>query len=145
MLYLTLKWAHIVAVISWMAGILYLFRLFIYHKERGQDEASIHSLLSTMEAKLYRIIVMPAMGVTWLAGLALLVMQPAFLKGGWMHGKFLLVILLTVVSVYAGRLKRALEAGAFQLVPSGRALRIWNEVPALLMVLIVGLVVFKPF
>ncbi len=144
MLYLTLKWLHIVAVISWMAGILYLFRLFIYHQERGQQETSIHTLLTTMEGKLYRIIVMPGMGVTWLAGLGLLVLQPAFLKGGWMHGKFLFVLLLTLVTVYGGRLKRALEAQAFSRVPSGRALRIWNEVPALLMLVIVGLVVFKP-
>jgi putative membrane protein len=144
MLYLTLKWLHIVAVISWMGGILYLFRLFVYHQEQGQDVKTIHTLLSTMEAKLYRLIVMPAMGVTWLAGLAMLMLQPVFLKGGWMHSKFLLVLLLTVVTVYAGRLKRALERKDFNRVPSGRALRIWNEVPTLLMVIIVGLVVFKP-
>ena len=144
MLYLTMKWLHIVAVISWMGGILYLFRLFIYHQERGQQDASIHTLLTTMEGRLYRVIVMPAMGITWLAGLSLLMVQPAFLKSGWMHGKFLLVLLLTVVTVYGGRLKRAIEARNFSQVPSSRALRIWNEVPTILMLIIVALVVFKP-
>jgi len=144
MLYLTLKWVHLISLISWMAGILYLFRLFVYHREQGVTEPKIHTLFSTMESRLYRIIVMPGMGFTWIAGMSLLFLQPTFLKSGWLHGKFLLVILLTASSLYAGRLKRTLEAGHFEGVPSGKSLRLINEIPAILMIAIIALVVFKP-
>jgi putative membrane protein len=141
--YLLSKWLHIVAVISWMAGILYLLRLFVYHQEKGHASADVHNLLSLMERRLLYYITHPAMGVSWIAGLAMIVQQPVLMRGGWLHSKLALVLLLTGVTIYAGRLHKRLARG--ESVLSGKALRFLNELPTILMIGIVGLVVLKPF
>ena len=143
MLYLWMKWLHIIAVISWMAGILYLFRLLIYHCERYGHQA-VHELLSLMEYRLYRYITVPAMVTSAVAGLSLLYLSPEFLKMGWLHLKVTLVLLLVASTLQAGSLvKRAAKDP--KSLPSSKSLRIANEVPTILMMLIVGLVVFKAF
>ena len=80
--FLFFKWLHIIAVISWMAGILYLFRLFVYHAEKGQKSEENHELLTLMEKRLYRYITLPAMAISWVAGLAMLHYMPSFMSQG---------------------------------------------------------------
>ncbi len=143
-MYLWMKWLHIVAVISWMAGILYLYRLFIYHREKGVDSREIHDLLCVMEWRLYRYITVPAMIVAAIAGGLMIWMMPEMLNTGWLQAKLVFVGLL-IGSTYAagGIMKRA--AVDPKTLPSSKALRFANEVPTLLMCLIVGMVVFKAF
>ena len=141
-MYLSFKALHIIAVISWMAGILYLYRLFIYHTE-NQGDSSRTQLLSVMENRLYKYITVPAMLVSWFAALCMLSLNPALFKLGWFHAKLLLVIILTATTLYAWKIKQQLQQANFR--HTSRQLRFLNEVPTLLMIVIVLLVVFRPF
>jgi len=141
--YLWFKWLHIVSVISWMAGILYLYRLLIYLAERG-SQPEIKSLLVLMARRLFKYITVPAMVVSYLAGLAMVGLMPEIAKGGWFGAKFLLVLGLTHFTVKAGLLIGRFEKGVPNL-PTSKRLRILNEVPTVLMLVIVWLVVFKAF
>jgi putative membrane protein len=141
-MYLWMKWLHIVAVISWMAGILYLYRLLIYHRERGVASREIHELLSLMEYRLYRYITVPAMLVAAVAGGVMIYLMPAMLQAGWMHLKLLSVVFLVGSTQVAGRISRRAAVDPATL-PESRTLRIANEVPTVLMLIIVGMVVFK--
>jgi putative membrane protein len=141
MLYEILKALHIVAVIAWMAGLLYLPRLFVYHAdtEKGSQQSET---FKTMERRLYRGIMEPAMGMVWLFGLAL-VWKGEWWLAGWWHAKMLLVIALTVVHQLYNRWRKDFEAD--RNTKPARYFRWWNEVPTLLMICIVFLVVLKPF
>lgn len=143
-MYLWMKWLHIVAVIAWMAGILYLYRLLIYHRERGVTSREIHDLLCVMERRLYRYITVPAMVVAAIAGLTMMGLNPALLAGNWLTVKLALVALLIVSTVAAGGISKRAAVDPATL-PASRSLRIANEVPTLLMMFIVGMVVFKAF
>jgi putative membrane protein len=143
-MYLWMKWLHIIAVISWMAGILYLYRLLIYHRERGVGARDIHELLSLMEYRLYRYITVPAMWVAAVAGFAMIGLNPELLQGKWLHVKLAAVAFLIVSTVVAGKISARAAADPSSL-PASRTLRIANEVPTVLMMVIVGLVVFKAF
>lgn len=144
MIYLWMKWLHIVAVISWMAGILYLYRLLIYHRERGATSSEIHELLKIMEFRLYTYITKPAMLVALLAGLAMIWLNQALLAQGWLHVKLVSVAALMWATIAAGSLCRKAAEDPKSL-PTSRALRVANEVPTVLMLIIVGMVVFKAF
>ena len=140
-LYLWVKALHIVAVISWMAGLLYLPRLFVYHTDapKGSEQSETFKV---MEQRLYRVIMQPAMGLVWLLGLYLAWSVYGF-QGGWLHAKLALVVVLSGVHSYFGR---AVEAFARdENRKTGRQWRIWNEAPAVLMILVVILAVVKPF
>lgn len=139
--YLWIKALHIVAVIAWMAGLLYLPRLFIYHHQTiPGSEAS--DLFKLMETRLFRIIMNPAMMIAWLAGLYLA--WDAFrFQGGWLHAKLLAVVLMTAMHIYYGRAMRAF--GHDERPRSARFWRIMNEAPVLLLIVIVLMVVLKPF
>lgn len=140
-LYLWIKSFHISAVIAWMAGLLYLPRLFIYHFQTAVgSEAS--ELFKVMEGRLLKIIMGPAMMLAWLLGLYLAWDVYGF-RGGWLHAKLLCVVLITAVHVYYGRAYRAFLADGRP--KSQRHWRIMNEAPALLMIIIVLMVVLKPF
>ena len=140
-LYLWLKALHIIAVISWMAGLLYLPRLFVYHTDAPAGSAQ-SEIFKVMEQRLYRVIMRPAMGLTWLLGLYLAWSVYGF-QGGWLHAKLALVVLLTGVDHHYGRAVKAFAED--RNTRTGRQWRLWNEAPALLMILIVILVVVKPF
>lgn len=141
MMDLWIKALHVVAVISWMAGLLYLPRLFVYHAvEPAGSEAS--ERFKVMEYRLYRFIMRPAMVVAWVAGLWLAWSSFGF-KGGWLHAKLLLVVLLTVHHELQGKWLR--EFAADKRVRSQRFFRFQNEVPTLLMIGIVVFVIVKPF
>ncbi|HUI20296.1 MAG TPA: protoporphyrinogen oxidase HemJ [Methylocella sp.] len=139
--YLWIKFIHVLAFISWMAGMLYLPRLFVYHAEapRGSVQARTFAV---MEGRLMRVIMLPAMLVTWASGLTLAV-QAGFLLQGWFHAKFALVIALSGLHGYFGKLRKDLAAEID--VHESRFFRVMNEIPTVLMVGIVFLVVFKPF
>jgi protoporphyrinogen IX oxidase len=132
---------HIISVISWMAGLLYLPRLFIYHVEakRGSE---LSETFKTMERRLLRAIMTPAMIASWVFGLWLAYITEAFSEG-WFHGKLLLVILMSVAHMAMARWRKDFEKD--NNVRSAKYFRIANEVPTLLMIAIVVLVVVKPF
>lgn len=135
-----LKAFHIIAVISWMAGMLYLPRLFVYHCETTFGSAE-YERFALMERKLLRIIINPAMIATWVLGLALAAAIDAWSQP-WFHLKLLFVIILSGFHGMFSRWRRDFERGENR--KTQRFFRIVNEVPAVLMILIVLLVVVKP-
>ena len=139
--YLWVKAAHIIAVISWMAGMLYLPRLFIYHCDAPRGSVQSETF-KVMEHRLLTVIINPAMTLTWVLGLWL-AWQGGFLLSGWWHAKLALVLALSGVHGFFSASARRF-ANDTNTIPQ-RTWRLWNEVPTLLMVLIVLLVVLKPF
>jgi protoporphyrinogen IX oxidase len=140
--YLWLKAFHIMAVIAWFAGLFYIFRLFVYHIE--SDSADVHRLMESAEAKLLRIIMNPAMIVAWTLGILLIAMQsPYIFSQGWLHIKLLFVVLLTGYHMYAARVRKQLLAGTCKL--TGKQARLINEVPAVIMLVVVLMVELQPF
>lgn len=141
MLYLWIKALHIIAVVCWFAALFYLPRLFVYHA-MSEDEPSKARFI-IMERKLYRGIMTPSMVLTVVLGLWLLHLNPAWLQMGWMHAKLTLVALLLAYHFMCGmQLKR------FARSENNRShvfFRWFNEVPVLFLIVIVILVVVKPF
>jgi putative membrane protein len=140
-LYLWLKAAHVIAVIAWMAGMLYLPRLFVYHCE-AEIGSKQSETFKVMERRLLRAIINPAMIATWVLGLWL-AYEGGFLKSGWLHGKLLLVVILSGIHGLFTRFVR--EFAEDRNTHSQKFYRILNEVPTLLMIGIVILVIVKPF
>ena len=140
-LYLWAKAIHVIAVIAWMAGMLYLPRLFVYHDDA--EKGSVQSeTFKVMERRLLRGIINPAMIVTWVFGLWLAWKGFGF-QGGWLHTKIALVLVLSGLHGYlAGAVRKFAEDKNEK--PTGHW-RIVNEIPTLLMIVIVILVVVKPF
>ncbi|MEZ5561209.1 MAG: protoporphyrinogen oxidase HemJ [Pseudomonadales bacterium] len=140
--YLWLKALHIIAVIAWFAGLFYLPRLFVYHSTTT-DAAGIERF-KVMESKLYRIIMRPAMLASLVFGVWLLVLGwSAYASSGWLWLKLAAVAVLLGYHHYCGRIVRAFAADANP--HSERFYRLFNELPTLLLFLIVILVVVKPF
>ena len=140
--YLLFKSLHLIAVISWMAGLLYLPRIFVYHVENLKDK-NTSSVFKTMERKLYFYIMTPAMVLTWLFGLILISsLGVEALSTTWIKLKLLLVVLLTLYHFYLSKLLSDFKID--QNTKSSKFFRIINEVPTILLVLIVFIVVFKP-
>jgi putative membrane protein len=140
-LYPWLKALHIIAVIAWMAGMLYLPRLFVYHCEVTPGSAE-DARFKTMERKLMRVIINPSMIMVWILGLTLAYTLGVWAEG-WFHAKLFLVIVLSGLHGMLSRWRRDFETG--NNTKSQRFFRIVNEVPAALMAAIVILVVVKPF
>ena len=140
-LYLTLKAIHIIAVVSWMVGLLYLPRLFVYHVENNNEQAS--KIFKVMEKRLMKIIMNPAMIITWITGLSIwwiLGLETIFSL--WLSLKFILVFAL---SGYHGFLSKCLKD--FELdrnVRSSKFFRFINEIPTIILIIVVFLVIFKP-
>jgi putative membrane protein len=140
-MYEWIKAVHVMAVIAWMAGMLYLPRLMVYHAEAVVGSIQSETF-KNMERRLLKGIINPSMILTWVLGLYMAWSAFAF-KGGWLHGKLLLVFILSGIHGYlAGRVRAFAEDRNDK---SPRFYRILNEVPAVLMVLIVILVIVKPF
>ena len=140
-MYLTLKAFHIIAVISWMAGLLYLPRLFVYHAaaKLGSEQSET---FKTMERRLLNFIMTPAMALAWILGVALMI-QGHWLGASWFHAKFVLVIALSGMH---GMMSRWVADFARDLNRhSQKFFRIVNEIPTVLMIAIVLLTVLKPF
>jgi protoporphyrinogen IX oxidase len=141
-LYLWVKALHIMAVMSWMAGLFYLPRLFVYHAEKVGQIKGADPLFQTMELKLLRVIMNPAMIVTWVAGL-MLVLTPGIVDwtSVWPWTKGLSVLAMTWFHMWLGTRRKAFAAGENHL--TGRQYRMMNEVPTILMLVIVLSVVLK--
>jgi len=140
-MYEWIKALHVIAVISWMAGMLYLPRLFIYHCE-AEIGSKQSETFKVMEHRLLKVIINPAMMVTWLTGLYL-VWAGHWYVAPWFHFKFLLVLVLSGVHGFLSRCAKDFAADRNQR--DQKFYRIINEVPTVLMILIVILVVVKPF
>jgi putative membrane protein len=140
-LYLWIKAIHVIAVISWMAGMLYLPRLFVYHCEAPQGSQQSETF-KVMERRLLTAIINPAMVVTWALGLWL-AWDGGFLSDAWLHAKLALVVVMSGMHGFFARWVR--DFAADRNTRSQRFYRIVNEAPTVLMILIVILVIVKPF
>ena len=140
--YLLFKSLHLIAVISWLAGLLYLPRIFVYHSENMNKE-EISTVFKTMERKLYNYIMMPAMILSWLFGL-ILISYVGFETMGtkWLQIKLILVILLSIYHFYLGSL--LMKFNNNNNTKSSKFFRWLNEFPTLLLIIIVFVVIFKP-
>ena len=140
--YLLFKSLHLIAVISWMAGLLYLPRIFVYHSENN-DKRAVTEVFKVMEKKLFFYIMTPAMTLSWIFGL-ILIHEIGFQQLGqrWMILKLIFVIALTLYHFYLGSV-----LGQFKLdinKHSSKYYRYINEIPTLLLILIIFIVIFKP-
>ena len=139
--YLLFKSIHLIAVISWMAGLLYLPRIFVYHSEN--DNEIVISVFKTMERKLFYYIMTPAMIFSWLFGL-LLISKVGFDQLGdlWLQLKLIFVLVLTIYHFYLGSLLNKFKYNENN--KSSKFYRYINEIPTLLLILIIFIVIFKP-
>ena len=140
--YLLFKSLHLIAVISWMAGLLYLPRIFVYHVE-NKEKKEATDIFEVMEKKLFFYIMTPAMTLSWIFGL-LLIHEIGFSQLGqkWMILKLVFVVILTLYHFYLGRI-----LGQFKIDMnrhSHKFYRYINEIPTLLLILIIFVVIFKP-
>lgn len=142
LIYLYVKAFHIMAVLSWMAGLFYLPRLFVYHAERGQGGGEPGTSLAIMENKLFCLIMRPAMIATWISGLCM-ALTPGIIDWSlaWPWVKAGSVLVMTWFHGWCGKQRRALIDG--DVLVSGRTYRLMNEVPTLLMIVIVLSVILK--
>lgn len=140
-LYPWIKALHIISVIAWMAGMLYLPRLYVYHADVPVGSPQSETF-KVMERRLLRAIVNPAMMATWLFGLILLVQYELYSQP-WMHAKLVLVVILSVVHGFFARWRRDFAADRNRR--PARFYRVANEIPTLILVLVVILAVVKPF
>ena len=139
--YLLFKSLHLIAVISWMAGLLYLPRIFVYHSENSNE--IVTNVFKTMERKLFNYIMSPAMILSWFFGL-ILIHEIGFnqLENLWLQLKFVLVVILTIYHFYLGHLLNKFSLD--QNTKSSKFYRYINEIPTLLLILIIFIVIFKP-
>jgi putative membrane protein len=145
MSYLWFKAFHIVGVVVWFAGLFYLVRLYVYHAEANEQPEPARTILQQqyqiMEKRLYSLITTPGMILTVVMAIAMLIAAPELLKDTWLHVKLSLVVLLIGYHHLCGRWMKQLASGEFKF--SGQQFRWLNEVPTVLLVLIVLLAVFK--
>lgn len=139
--YLWYKSFHLIFMVAWFAGLFYIFRLFVYHVIHKNDEKICATFL-TMEKKLLSVIMHPAMFLTFLFGILMIYKNPALMKQGWLHLKFLFVLLLIGYQAFARRVHTRFARRDFFL--SERACRLINEVPTILLIVTVLLAVTKP-
>lgn len=138
-----LRALHVIAVVTWFAGLFYIFRLFVYHVENKGDERVV-ALLAVMERRLYGGICWPAMVMTTLFGVLLWTQSfSGYLATGWFKVKLVALLALFAYHFYSGKVRRDLAAGRCRL--TSKQCRLLNEVPTLLLILIVVMAVVKPF
>ena len=139
--YLLFKSLHLIAVISWMAGLLYLPRIFVYHSE--SREVTQKTVFKTMERKLYNYIMMPAMILSWLFGI-LLIHSLGFsvFSELWMQIKTVAVIILTYYHFTLGKYLNDFASDSNK--KTSRFFRIYNEIPTLILIVVIFVVIFKP-
>ncbi len=134
---------HVIAIISWMAGILYLYRLLVYAAERRHEHPKVEELLKIMCRRLWKAITLPAMLASWVAGLAMIALNPSLMHLPWFHVKLLSVVLMTVSTLYAGQQVGVVQRS--ETLPRGVYFRFMNEVPTLLMIVVVVMVIVRPW
>lgn len=142
-MYLWLKVIHIIFMVSWMAVLFYLPRLFVYHAE-NKDNENFVKVIKIMEKKLFYFIGIPAFLLTFISGISMIILNPELLKsGGWLHAKITLVILLAIFFFHNEYVRRKFEKDICN--KSGKFFRMYNEIPTILLILIVILVIIRPF
>lgn len=139
-----IKSLHVISIVAWMAGLFYLPRLFVHHTEQVEKGSDTDRLFQMMEHKLLRVIMNPAMFATWIFGLSL-VFTPGIVdwSAGWPWVKALMVLGLTWFHHWLGRRRKELAAGSCTI--SGKTFRLMNEVPTVLLVILVFMVIARPF
>lgn len=137
-------WFHVISMVSWFAVLFYLPRLFVYHAENNDNEGFL-KVVKVMEYKIFQYIGVPAFWATLLSGIALIYLYPIniFSTGGWFHAKLLFVVMLIAYFFSLGMMRKRLEED--KDYKSGKFFRFYNEVPTILLILIVALVIVKPF
>jgi len=140
-MYLWIKAFHIIAVVSWMAGMLYLPRLFVYHAATAPGSESSETF-KVMERRLLNFIMNPAMALTWILGVVLLI-QGGWMSAGWFHAKFVLVIAMSAMHGFFSRY--VADFARDKNIHTQKFFRIVNEIPTVLLIAIVILAVVKPF
>ena len=140
--YLLFKSLHLITVISWMAGLLYLPRIFVYHVENYHKKEAA-DIFKTMEKKLYFYIMIPAMALSWFLGLILfLIIGFSSLSLFWVKLKLIFIVLLTIYHFYLGNCLEKLKND--QNSKSSNFFRIINEIPTILLIIVIFVVIFKP-
>ena len=140
--YLLFKSLHLIAVVSWMAGLLYLPRIFVYHVE-NKEKKEATDIFEVMEKRLFFYIMRPAMIFTWIFGLILIYLNGIEIFSQiWMQLKFILIILLSIFNEYLGECLYSLKNNTN--TKSSKYFRIINEIPTILLILVVFIVIFKP-
>ena len=140
--YLLFKSLHLITVISWMVGLLYLPRIFVYHIENYHKKEAAN-IFKTMEKKLYFYIMIPAMALSWFLGLVLFsIIGFSSLSLFWMKLKLIFIVLLTIYHFYLGNCLRKLKND--QNSKSSNFFRIINEIPTILLIIVIFVVIFKP-
>ena len=140
--YLLFKCLHLIAVISWMAGLLYLPRIFVYHVENSERKETTE-IFEIMEKRLYFYIMRPAMILSWFFGIILIYINGIEIFSQlWMHIKLGLVVLLTIYHEYLGVCLRSLKLK--NNTKTSKFFRVINEVPTIILIFIIFIVIFKP-
>ena len=140
--YLLFKSLHLISVVSWMVGLLYLPRIFVYHVENNQKKEATN-IFEVMEKKLYLYIMRPAMILTWIFGIILIYLNGVEVFSElWMQIKLVLVILMSAYHEYLGKCLLALKNNTN--TKSSKFFRIINEIPTIILILVVFIVIFKP-
>ena len=140
--YLLFKSLHLIVVVSWMAGLLYLPRILVYHVENKEKKQAIE-IFEVMEKRLYFYIMRPAMILTWLFGIILVYLNGVEIFSQlWMQLKFVLVILLSIFHEYLGRCIYSLKNNTN--LRSAKYFRIINEIPTIILIIVIFVVIFKP-
>jgi putative membrane protein len=134
---------HVIAIISWMAGILYLYRLLVYAAERRHEHPKIEELLQIMCRRLWKAITLPAMIASWIAGILMVYINPELLQLPWFQVKLLGVIIITGSTIHAGLMVQRVQKS--ESLPRGVFFRFMNEVPTLFMIVVVVMVIVKPW
>ncbi|MDJ0835744.1 MAG: protoporphyrinogen oxidase HemJ [Acidobacteriota bacterium] len=143
MTYLVIKALHFIFMVAWFAGLFYMFRLFVYHTE-NKDNPDITKLFKVMEGRLYKIITVPAMVLTFVFGIIMIVMNMSLMQQGWMHIKLLLVVLLAGYTGFLGKTRRRYANDDVFL--TSKQCRLLNEVPTVFLIAIVfTAVVFRMY
>ena len=137
-----IKAAHVVAMVAWMAGLFYLPRLFVYHAERGTPGSELDATFQVMERRLLRAIINPSMIATWVLGVTL-VLLGGWWSAPWLWVKVTAVLILSGFHGWCSARRRDFAEG--RNTRTGRTYRIANEVPTLLLLVIVVMVIVKPF
>ncbi len=140
--YLWIQAFHLIAVIAWMAGMLYLPRLYVYHAQSkvGSDQSETFKI---MERRLLRFIMNPAMILTFIFGILMIVANPTIFQGGWMHVKITAVILMAILHMMLSKWRKNFAAD--KNTHDAKFYKIWNEAPTALLILIIIMAVVKPF
>ncbi|MEK6659759.1 MAG: protoporphyrinogen oxidase HemJ [Campylobacterota bacterium] len=141
-------WFHIISLVSWFAALFYMPRLFVYHAENADNEGFV-KVVKIMEMKIYKYIGLPAMWATIISGVAMIFLSTErygvniLSTGGWLHTKIFFVLLLMAYFFSLGRFREKLLRD--ECTKSGKFFRAYNEVPTILLLIIVAMVIIKPF